>query len=418
MSRELDQPAPGRRGQSAAGARNGSTITWTSDNLPASLSASGYTASFNYAPDRSRWRQISTYSGGTETTIYVGGLVEKLTTSTRVHWKHRIPTPSGEVQVIRRSDGTNDVFYVTTDHLGSTDAVTNAAGSVLVRESFAAYGARRGSNWATSTAPDWVGIANSTRRGYTGHEQFDNVMLVHMNGRVYDPAIGRFLSADPYVKSMDAGQGWNRYAYVSNNPLAFTDPSGFADERPPHPLPVLPNEPPPEYPLENIFVTDSPWSNDPSWIWVSLDAREIQRRAEQARANGDGSGAGSGGSSAGGADNTAAPLETVFVEAQRMHDAQDAWPALWGFAGTMSDLERLIAEYDAGRSLGTLGARASYLFSAQTSAPEFDEVTMWALRSALPCSQGLRLRYSGVLRLGWSLVSPLPQLLGTSDPLR
>ena len=50
------------------------------------------------------------------------------------------------------------------------------------------------------------------------------------SGRVYDPAIGRFLSADPYVKSMDAGQSWNRYAYVSNNPLAFTDPSGFKDE--------------------------------------------------------------------------------------------------------------------------------------------------------------------------------------------
>lgn len=85
--------------------RNGSSITWTSYNLPGSLSASGYTASFDYAQDRSRRRQISSYSGSTETTIYVGGLLEKLTTGTRTHWKHLIPTPSGQVQVIRRSDG-------------------------------------------------------------------------------------------------------------------------------------------------------------------------------------------------------------------------------------------------------------------------------------------------------------------------
>ncbi len=207
--------------------RNGSTLTWTSDNLPASLSASGYTASFNYAPDRSRWRQVSTYAGATETTIYVGGLLEKLTTSVRVHWKHRIPTPSGEVQVIRRSDGTTDTFYVTTDHLGSTEAVMDGSGAILARESFGAWGARRGSNWSSSTPPDWTGIANTTRRGYTGHEALDNILLVHMNGRVYDPAIGRFLSADPYVNGIDASQGWNRYAYVNNGPLRYVDPSGY-----------------------------------------------------------------------------------------------------------------------------------------------------------------------------------------------
>ena len=208
--------------------RNGAAITWTSYNLPATLSASGYTASFNYAPDRSRWRQIATYTGSTETTIYVAGLVEKLTTSVRVHWKHRIAVPSGEVQVVRRSDGTNDVFYITTDHLGSTDTVTDAAANVLARESFGAWGARRAANWQGSPSPgEWQQIANTTRRGYTGHEQLDNVLLVHMNGPVYDPAIGRFMSADPYVNGASATQEWNRYGYVGNNPLAYTDPSGY-----------------------------------------------------------------------------------------------------------------------------------------------------------------------------------------------
>ncbi len=67
----------------------------------------------------------------------------------------------------------------------------------------------------------------TTTRGFTGHEMIDPVGLVHMNGRVYDPEIGRFLSADPFVQETGNLQSWNRYSYVLNNPLSFTDPSGF-----------------------------------------------------------------------------------------------------------------------------------------------------------------------------------------------
>jgi RHS repeat-associated protein len=55
----------------------------------------------------------------------------------------------------------------------------------------------------------------------------DNLGLIHMNGRVYDPLLGRFLSADPHVTRPFDGQGLNRYSYVLNNPLALVDPSGF-----------------------------------------------------------------------------------------------------------------------------------------------------------------------------------------------
>ena len=50
---------------------------------------------------------------------------------------------------------------------------------------------------------------------------------VHMNGRVYDPDLGRFISADPYVQYPMISQNYNRYTYVDNNPLSYTDPSGF-----------------------------------------------------------------------------------------------------------------------------------------------------------------------------------------------
>ncbi|MGH1353414.1 MAG: RHS repeat-associated core domain-containing protein, partial [Methyloligellaceae bacterium] len=59
------------------------------------------------------------------------------------------------------------------------------------------------------------------------HEQIDSVGLIHMNGRVYDAELGRFLSADPNVQALDNLQNFNRYSYVLNNPLSYTDPTGF-----------------------------------------------------------------------------------------------------------------------------------------------------------------------------------------------
>ena len=51
-----------------------------------------------------------------------------------------------------------------------------------------------------------------------------------MNGRIYDPLLGRFLSADPVVQAPNNLQSYNRYSYVLNNPLSLTDPTGFTEE--------------------------------------------------------------------------------------------------------------------------------------------------------------------------------------------
>ena len=115
---------------------------------------------------------MATYQNGTETTHYVGGLLEKeRTTSTGVtYWRHYVATPSGlGIVVSRNSDATTSTSYVLTDHLGSTEAVLNDTGAPTSRQSFAAFGARRGDDWKSGTAPDWMGIANTSRRGYTSH---------------------------------------------------------------------------------------------------------------------------------------------------------------------------------------------------------------------------------------------------------
>ena len=64
-------------------------------------------------------------------------------------------------------------------------------------------------------------------RGFTGHKMLAKLKLIHMMGRVYDPTIGRFLSADPHIQFAGHTQSYNRYSYVMNNPLSFNDPSGY-----------------------------------------------------------------------------------------------------------------------------------------------------------------------------------------------
>ncbi len=211
-------------------ARNGLTQDWASFNLPTVLRKPGYQAQFDYGPDRERWRQVATYQNGTETTHYAGSLLEKeSTTSTGVtYWRHYVPTPGGSTVVLsRNSNGTSSTTYVVPDHLGSSDTLLSDTGATLGKESFGAFGTRRGSNWSAATAPDWTVIANTTRQGFTGHEMLDNVGLVHMNGRVYDPALGRFLSADPLLGNLGDSQSINPYAYVGNRPLNSTDPTGY-----------------------------------------------------------------------------------------------------------------------------------------------------------------------------------------------
>ena len=52
--------------------------------------------------------------------------------------------------------------------------------------------------------------------------------IINMNGRLYDPVLGRFLSPDNFVQMPDNVQSYNRYSYCLNNPLKYTDPSGEA----------------------------------------------------------------------------------------------------------------------------------------------------------------------------------------------
>jgi len=196
---------------------------------------------FLYAPDGTLHDVSVAYYGGTggyETTSSIGGILERVETGAfpsppNVEYRHQIRAGGRTVAIYtRRSNGTASTYYLTRDHLGSADVITHDNGDLLVSGSFGAFGQRRGANWQGSPSSEELAqMAEATRRGFTDHVQIDRGSFVHMNGRMHDPLIGRFVSPDPYVSDPLNTQSFNRYSYVNNNPLSFTDPTGFQSRR-------------------------------------------------------------------------------------------------------------------------------------------------------------------------------------------
>ena len=123
-----------------------------------------------------------------------------------------------------KSDGTTqNYFYLHRDYQGSIMAITNASASVIEKRLYNAWGEivkiqdGAGNNLAKLTFFD---------RGYTGHQHLESVGLIHMNARLYDPKLHRFLQPDNFVQDPYNTQNYNRYAYCINNPLKYTDISG------------------------------------------------------------------------------------------------------------------------------------------------------------------------------------------------
>jgi RHS repeat-associated protein len=104
--------------------------------------------------------------------------------------------------------------YHHADALGSTIAITDASGSVEQTLDYDVFGTLRSS----------TGV-NGTKYTFTGEEN-DSSGLVYLRARYYDPAVGRFLSRDPFPTQATDTQSLNRYAYVKNNPTNYVDPSG------------------------------------------------------------------------------------------------------------------------------------------------------------------------------------------------
>jgi RHS repeat-associated protein len=227
----------------------GRTIAYTPWNLPwraARTTVNGTNAlTWDYDDSHSRTIEKSTQHG---TTFFAGGYelivpTDSTTLNPKMIERTYIPSPEGVVGTLTRTSigntttaetVTNKTEYWHKDHLGSLVATTDQTGAITQRFRFDPWGARECLNAlgsTTSCSSNTTGGATgngSEERGFTGHEMLDEIGLIHMNGRLYDAEIGRFLQADPIIQEPLNGQNYNRYGYVQNNPLSYTDPTGFS----------------------------------------------------------------------------------------------------------------------------------------------------------------------------------------------
>jgi RHS repeat-associated protein len=198
---------------------NGRTTSWTSFNMPLLVSSAKGSASFVYGPEHQRVRQVR----GDGSSVVYGGVQEAETKGGPVTVKTYWPGGLG-VEIDHPGVSETEMNYTHVDRLGSIVAITDHNGETREKLAYDAWGKRRTLD-GTPVPDDIHGEVDD--RGFTGHEMLDHLNLVHMNGRVYDPAIARFMSADPLIQSPNDGQSYNRYSYVLNNPTNLTDPTGF-----------------------------------------------------------------------------------------------------------------------------------------------------------------------------------------------
>jgi RHS repeat-associated protein len=116
----------------------------------------------------------------------------------------------------------NPVFYYyPQDHLGSSSVMTDRNGVVVEHYEYSAFGLQKCGG---------SGSAFPVSNRYTGQVADEETGLYYYGSRYYDPVLGRFIQPDTMVPDPSDSQQLNRYSYVNNNPLKYTDPTGHIAE--------------------------------------------------------------------------------------------------------------------------------------------------------------------------------------------
>jgi RHS repeat-associated protein len=119
---------------------------------------------------------------------------------------------------LARSDvSSGSVYYYFMDHLGGTRIMNNAGGSVCFKIEYYPYGQEQPNSTTTC----------NTSYKFTGYERDGETVLDYAFARYYNARLGRFMSGDPLPGDTGDPQSLNHYAYVANNPIKFTDPTGL-----------------------------------------------------------------------------------------------------------------------------------------------------------------------------------------------
>jgi RHS repeat-associated protein len=211
-------------------------ITYTTFNSVNTITEDNKELIFTYGADKQRRKTEFLNNGVLEKTTYYQGNYEEVENAngdiTKIHY---IAAGSGlaAIHVVKEPNGQNateNMYYAQTDYLGSILTLTNEQGLRVFEQNFDAWGRMRNvDDWSFVNTSPFVKVGEDfswLNRGYTGHEHLPQFGLINMNGRMYDPISARMLSPDNFVQSPLNTQSYNRYSYVFNNPLKYTDPDG------------------------------------------------------------------------------------------------------------------------------------------------------------------------------------------------
>ena len=202
------------------------TISYSPFDKPTEISKNDQSVKFHYGANRARFERIDTIAANHKVITHSLGAFERIVTDkdnvTTTQENHYV----GSLIINKKIESGDEATYLMVkDHLGSLVARLNASGQLQQRYRFDAFGQQHEIDGA-SILPV-TSRTDITQKGFTGHEMVGSMDIIHMKGRIYDPIIGRFLQADPHVQAPKNMQNLNRYSYVLNNPLSYTDPSGF-----------------------------------------------------------------------------------------------------------------------------------------------------------------------------------------------
>ena len=152
-------------------------------------------------------RRVKKYIVGVGITYYIGGHIEKINGSLVKY------IFAGDMRIARINGSEKRIFHK--DHLGSSTAITDMNGNEVEISNYMPFGSLR--SHSGSYVSDYK---------FTDQELDDSTGLYNYGARLYDPVIGRFITADSIVQNFSDPQTLNRYSYCRNNPLIYTDPSG------------------------------------------------------------------------------------------------------------------------------------------------------------------------------------------------
>lgn len=201
-----------------------SSVKYKSFDLPSRVEKAGKVHSYYYNADQERVLE-KTPDG---MVVSIGQLYQfRVDDHDKVHtFRVSSDTEAVAEYVYSEKTGSKKYRYLHGDHVGSGAAVTDAGGGLVERRQFSPFGDKTDNDGL----PAFASPSADFTSGFTGHDHDAELGLVNMRGRMYDPLSSSFLTPDPLVSAPLYGQAYNRYSYVWNTPLKYTDPTGFEPE--------------------------------------------------------------------------------------------------------------------------------------------------------------------------------------------